>query len=236
MASNPLASTTSAYVSDDKGRLREFICRFGRGILEVADLAGVGCLGESSTWSFTQKTLMLIRNHLDDQDLPLADIATNEESRAYALSWSSSGFEDESNFRDLPSIDYAIYLINGIKFHVSQLYHLFDERQFMALFYEFYDAPTEVARKNRIWYVQFLTLLGLAKALIIQPCAGSTILPGTDLFLRAMSLLPDTSYLFSDALTAVETLCAISLYLQCADMRNSAYVYVSEPNGSETKA
>ncbi|KAK4086513.1 transcriptional regulator family: Fungal Specific TF [Purpureocillium lilacinum] len=206
-APNPLASTSTAYVSDDSGRLR--------------------CLGESSTWSFTQKTLMLIHDHLHGQGLPVMDIATNEESRAYPLSWGSSGFDDPANFTDLPSADHALYLINGLKFHVGQLYHLYDESHFMKPFHDFYSAPAEVARENRIWYVQFLTLLGLAKALVVQPSRQGAVLPGTDLFLRAMSLLPDTPYLFSDALTSVETLCAISIYLQCADLRNSAYIHVS---------
>ncbi|BCS30175.1 uncharacterized protein APUU_80478S [Aspergillus puulaauensis] len=205
-ASNPLASTSSAYLSDDKGRLR--------------------CLGESSTWSFTHKTLRLIHDHLDEQEFPLTDIATNEESRAYHLSWGSSRFDNPANFSDLPSADYALYLINGVKFHVGQLYHLFDETRFMELFHDFYNAPADVARVNKIWYVQFLAILGLAKALIVQPSRGATALPGSDLFLRAMSLLPDTPYLFSDALTSVEILCTISLYLQCADLRNSAYVYI----------
>ena len=177
---------------------------------------------------------MLIRDHLDDHELQLTDIATNEESRAYPLSWGSAGFDDPANFSNLPSADHALYLINGIRFHVGQLYHLFDERRFMEPFYELYEAPAEVARKNKIWYVQFLTILGLAKALVVQPSSGAATLPGSDLFLRAMSLLPDTSYLFSDALTAVETLCAISLYFQCADLRNSAYVYVRHPSAERT--
>ncbi|KAI9041792.1 putative amino-acid permease [Aspergillus affinis] len=205
-ASNPLASTSSAYLSDDKSRLR--------------------CLGESSTWSFTHKTLRLMHSHLDVQEPPLTEITTNEESRAYPLSWGSSGFEDPASFSDLPSADYALYLVNGFKFHVGQLYHLFDESRFMRLLNDFYNFPVEVARNHKIWYVQFLTILGLAKSLVVQPSRGAITLPGSSLFLRAMSLLPDTPYLFSDALTAVETLCAISLYLQCADSRNSAYVYI----------
>ncbi|VUC29758.1 unnamed protein product [Clonostachys rosea] len=210
-ASNPLASASSEYVSDDKGRL----------LL----IRGEGCLGESSTWSFARKTLMLARHHVDIQDLPSANIATNEESRAYPLSWSSD-FEDPAYFTDLPSADYAMYLLNSLQFHIGQLYHLFDQSQFMKVFHAFYESPAEVARQNRIWYVQLLTLLGLAKALVVQPARDATRLPGTDLFIRAMSLLPDTPYLYSDALTSVETLCAISLFFQCADSRNSAYVYI----------
>lgn len=170
---------------------------------------------------------MLVRDRLASLHLPLPNIPLNEESRAYSLSWGSCGFEDAATFSNLPSRDHAIYLLNGVKFHIGSLYHLYDERQFMNLFHAFYDSPVEVGRKNKIWYIQFLTILALGKAFSVQPVNGATVLPGSDLFLRAVKMLPDPSYLICDALTAVEALCSIALYLQCADQRNSAYIYVS---------
>ncbi|KAM0414660.1 hypothetical protein ACHAPT_013504, partial [Fusarium lateritium] len=167
---------------------------------------GSGWLGESSTWSFSHKTLMLVRDHLHDQNLPLPNIPPNEESRAYSLSWGSSGFEDPASFSNLPSRDHAVYLLNGVKFHLGSLYHLYDVRQFMDHFHAFYDSPVETGTKNKIWYIQFLTLLALAKAISIQPSSGATTLPGSEFFLRAIKMLPDPSYLISDALTAVEAL------------------------------
>ncbi|RMJ04825.1 hypothetical protein CDV36_014502 [Fusarium kuroshium] len=205
---NPLAASSSTYVADGEGWLR--------------------WLGESSTWSFSHKTLMLVRDHLHDQNLPLPNIPLNEESRAYSLSWGSSGFEDPASFSNLPSRDHAIYLLNSVKFHVGSLYHLYEERQFMDLFHAFYDSPVEAGTKNKIWYIQFLALLALAKAISIQPASGATALPGSEFFLRAIKMLPDPSYLISDALTAVEALCSIALYLQCADQRNAAYIYIGQ--------
>ncbi|KAF7552408.1 hypothetical protein G7Z17_g4366 [Cylindrodendrum hubeiense] len=204
--SNPLASVKSSYVSDDKGRLR--------------------WLGESSTWSFSRKTLMVIRDHLKASDLP--DVAINEESRAYDLDWGSKPFDDAANFHNLPSIDHATYLIESLKFHVGQLFHLFDERNFRHKIREFYANPAKYAGQNRIWYVQFLAVLALAKAVGTNPPKGSRTLPGSEFFTRAMSLMPDSSYLFNDALTAIEALCVIALYLQSADMRNSAYIYTGQ--------
>ncbi|KAH7016969.1 hypothetical protein EDB80DRAFT_827286 [Ilyonectria destructans] len=81
--SNPLASPKSSYVLDDKGRLR--------------------WLGESSTWSFSRKTLMVIRDHLKASDLP--DVCINEESRAYDLDWGKQPFGSAAKFHNLPSID-----------------------------------------------------------------------------------------------------------------------------------
>ncbi|KAM6510353.1 hypothetical protein FALCPG4_017969 [Fusarium falciforme] len=205
---NPLAASSSTYVADGEGWLR--------------------WLGESSTWSFSHKTLMLVRDHLHDANLPLPNIPLNEESRAYSLTWGSSGFEDPASFSNLPSRDHAVYLLNGVRFHLGSLYHLYDERQFMDLFHAFYDSPVESGTKNKIWYIQFLTLLALAKAISIQPASGTAALPGSEFFLRAIKMLPDPSYLISDALTAVEALCSIALYLQCADQRNAAYIYIGQ--------
>lgn len=127
---------------------------------------------------------------------------------------------------DLPSIDHALYLLNGVKFHIGQMYHLFDETEFMSHFHDFYRNPAEKAESRRIWFVQFLVLLALGKAVSVAPLKGASSLPGANFFIRAMNLLPDSSYLFRDALTAIEALIAISLYLQLADMRNSAFIHV----------
>ncbi|KAK7413857.1 hypothetical protein QQX98_007274 [Neonectria punicea] len=169
---------------------------------------------------------MVIRDHLKESDLP--GVAMNEESRAYDLNWGNRPFDDAANFRNLPSIDHATYLIESLKFHVGQLFHLFDEAEFMHRVHEFYLDPDRYAKGNRIWYVQFLAVLALAKAVGTNPAKGSRTLPGSEFFTRAMSLMPDSSYLFNDALTAIEALCIIALYLQSADMRNSAYIYTGQ--------
>ncbi|KAL7760755.1 hypothetical protein ACKLNR_007290 [Fusarium oxysporum f. sp. zingiberi] len=205
---NPLAATSSSYVADGEGWLR--------------------WLGESSTWSFSHKTLMAVRDSLDGRDLPLPEIPLNEESRVYPLTWGSSGFEDPINFSNLPCKDHAIYLLNGVSFHIGPLYHLYDQASFMELLHEFYTSPTEVGKRRKIWYCQFLTLLALGKAISVQPARNASHLPGSELFLRAMNMLPNPSYLISDCLISVETLCSIALYLQCADQRNSAYVYIGQ--------
>ncbi|KAK7424517.1 hypothetical protein QQX98_000482 [Neonectria punicea] len=138
-----------------------------------------GCLGESSTWSFSRKALMMIRNHLDEPPLP--EYVINEESRAYNLTWSPSGFDETASFTNLPSVDYAKYLLSGVRFHLGQLYHLYDEDEFMRHFDQFYQLPTdrrlEEARENKTWYIQFLVLLALGKAIMSPPMKDSNKLP-----------------------------------------------------------
>ncbi|KAH8736362.1 fungal-specific transcription factor domain-containing protein [Ilyonectria robusta] len=169
---------------------------------------------------------MVIRDHLKASDLP--DVCINEESRAYDLDWGNQPFDSAAKFHNLPSIDHATYLIESLKFHVGQIFHLFDEANFIHQVREFYVNPAKYAGENRIWYVQFLAVLALAKAVGTNPAKGSRTLPRSEFFTRAMSLMPDSSYLFNDALTAIEALCIIALYLQSADMRNSAYIYTGQ--------
>lgn len=176
---------------------------------------------------------MVIRDHLKASDLP--DVCINEESRAYDLDWGKQPFNSAAKFHNLPSIDHATYLIESLKFHVGQIFHLFDEANFIHQVREFYVNPAKYAGENKIWYVQFLAVLALAKAVGTNPAKGSRTLPGSEFFTRAMSLMPDSSYLFNDALTAIEALCIIALYLQSADMRNSAYIYVSLSLNSKSR-
>lgn len=183
-----------------------------------------GSLGESSLWACSRRALALIRSQLDSAESPESQL--NEESSAYHLSWGPPGLDNENIFRSLPSIDHALYLVNGVKFHVGQMYHLFDETEFMTHFHDFNRNPAEKAASHRIWFVQFLALLALGKAVSVVLLKGASSLLGANFFIRAMNLLPDSSYLFRDALTAIESLRVISLYLQLADMRNSAFIYV----------
>lgn len=171
---------------------------------------------------------MVICDHLHKLDVPgVPQVPIHQESRAYRLSWTTGRVHQQADLSGLPALDHAIYLVNSVKFHVGHLFHLFDEKEFMSCLHSFYQDPTELPKTCKIWYIQFLCLIALGKALVVAPMKGSSMLPGSDLFVRAMTLLPDPSYLFTDSLTATETLCIISLYLQAADMRNSAYIYVS---------
>lgn len=129
----------------------------------------------------------------------------------------------------LPSLDYALYLTNTVKFHIAQTYHLFEESRFMqGLFSLYNDGPQPLNPKNRMWYVQYFLIMALGKALLTRGMskAGS---PGSEYFMRAMELFPDANGLYQDPILSIEVCCGLALYLQAVDHRNSAYVYVSTP-------
>jgi len=144
----------------------------------------------------------------------------------YDLDW--DGFRDsvDPDTTVLPSSDYAVYLINAVKFHCGQMFHLFDEASFMQQFAEFHDGSTDVPKTKSLWYVHFLLILAFGKAFVVR--SNSTRKPpGAELFAQAMKLLPDITYLCTRPMEAVEILCCAALYLQCLDFRCPAYNIVS---------
>lgn len=127
----------------------------------------------------------------------------------------------------LPPLDYAIYLTNTVKFHIGQTYHLMDEKVFMAKLYSLYDGTDQGGMSShRLWLSQFFIIMALGKALLHRGYSKSCPF-GKDYFLRGMEFLPDVGGLQADPVLAIEVCCAVALYLQSVDHRNSAFIYVS---------
>ncbi|QPC80421.1 hypothetical protein HYE68_011173 [Fusarium pseudograminearum] len=130
------------------------------------------------------------------------------------------------DIESLPSLDYAIYLTNTVKFHIAQTYHIFEESHFMRGLLSLYnDGPPPLTSDNRMWYIQYFLVMAMGKGLLTRGMskAGS---PGSEYFLRAMELFPDASGLYEDPILSIEVCCGLALYLQAVDHRNSAYVYL----------
>ena len=117
-----------------------------------------------------------------------------------------------------------------MKFHIGQIYRLLEENAFIKNMQDFYQHKTAVdkAKESRVWFVQFLLVLALGTAFLSQP-KNKTRPPGAKFFERAMSLMPDHGYLWRDGLMAIDVLALAGLYLYCIDHRESAHVYVSDP-------
>jgi proline utilization trans-activator len=147
----------------------------------------------------------------------------------YPLEWKTgSAVNEPPDVSGLPSLEDARYHFNTVKFHIGPIYRLLDESTFLSNLDEFYGnnpAAAEKASESRLWFVQFLLILTLGKALLSQSkSAGGP--PGAKLFKRAMSLMPDHGYLWRDGLMAIDVLALAGLYLYCIDHRESAHVYV----------
>lgn len=150
---------------------------------------------------------------------------------AYKFSWKRVGLEDKPDLSRLPSLDFAIYLTNTVKFHLGGIFRLFDEDEFLQHLHEFYAEAPEKVGSSRLWYTQYLLVLAFGKGFLNGPKTPGS-LSGSEFFTRAMSILPDIPDLHEEPVLAVEVLNLIALYFYCLDMRQTAYSYVSIADAS----
>lgn len=151
------------------------------------------------------------------------------DSETYDLDFEADLLGSGAASLSVPTLDYAIHLINVVKFHCCQLFHLFEEGEFMGILHEFYAQTPQVPQapiKESLWYVHFLLLVAFGKAFVSKSSQGRQP-PGAEFFIRAMQILPNMVVLSRDPIQATEVLCCIALYLQCLDHRISAYNFVS---------
>lgn len=145
---------------------------------------------------------------------------------AYQLHWGHASSEEPPDISGLPPIDYAIYMLNTVKFHLGQLFRLFDEEEFLQNLYEFYDDAAGKVQEARLWYIQYLLILAFGEAFSTPVKTSGNAHSWSIFFTRAMSLLPDITGLWHDPVLAIEVLALVALYFHSVDMRDSAYCYV----------
>ncbi|GLB07486.1 hypothetical protein AtubIFM57258_002827 [Aspergillus tubingensis] len=186
-------------------------------------------LAPTSTWSFTARLKLMIAeklqivSHCSGPDLFDGDL--------YPIHWNPLPVNEHPDVSNLPSMDYALYLFNTVKFHLGHNFRLLDEANFLDHIKEFYhgDAAKE-ASKNRLWFVQFLLVLAFGNAFLLpvgyRSSSDNKEPPGAKFSVRAMSLMPDPTTLSRSGFVAIEVLALAGLYLYCIDHRSSAYSYV----------
>jgi proline utilization trans-activator len=163
-----------------------------------------------------------VHSHIHHTPFPSSDFLF--EGEAYDLPWNNRRDSLVPGKTAVPSIDHAIFLVNTVKFHCTQLFHLFDEEEFNAKLQAFY-ADTRNTSGTDLWYVHFLLVVALGKALAQNNLHGLRP-PGSEFFQEAQQLLPDTDTLCRDPIVSMELLCCAALYLHALDSRNAAHVTV----------
>lgn len=164
--------------------------------------------------------------HEKVNDTPLPAEGLQFEGSTYDLGWDGHRRTVAVDTSSLPTSDFAVFLINAVKFHCGRLFHLFDETLFMHYFTRFYEDPGNEANYPRLWFIHFLLILAFGKAFIVG-ANKSKRPPGAELFVQGMQLLPDITGLYTDPVQSTEVLCCAALYLQCLDLRSAAYNVVS---------
>ena len=200
---NPLVSGNSVYIADRTGQ--------------------PSYLGTSSNWSFGRRILSNAHERVYGTPLPAASLLF--EGQTYDLGWDGRRASVVFDETTLPTPDFALFLINAVKFHCGQLFHLFDEQDFMRNFSNYHDRGHR-GDCSELWHIHYLLILALGKAFIVR-VGQERRPPGADLYVQAIKLLPDTAYLCNDPIPSIEILCCAALYLQCLDMRATAYSLVS---------
>ncbi|KKP07460.1 hypothetical protein THAR02_00381 [Trichoderma harzianum] len=207
---NPLATTPSKVIEDTEGRRR--------------------FLGPSSTWAYIQQAMSILQHCVKDQPSP--QLPATSDGGAFVLDWPSTSQTTPTaplTIDRLPSLTYSLYLTDTVKFYLGPMYHLYDEDIFRQRLNEFYASGqwVEPPRSSRLWFIQYLLIMALGKALIL-PGSSDKRPTGCDYVLKAIELLPDVHGYYTDSILSVEILCCLSLYLQSIDHRNAAYNYIGQ--------
>ncbi|RMY13700.1 hypothetical protein D0867_07377 [Hortaea werneckii] len=182
-------------------------------------------LGTSSNWAFARRVLSMVNEVVSGTPLPAPSL--HPPYSTYDLGWDGRRTSVSLDETALPTADFAMFLINAVKFHCGQLYHLFDEEHFMQHFRAHHAGTKIDSADAELWYVHYLLILAFGKAFIIRSSKGRRP-PGADLFVHAMKLLPDITCLCTDPIQSIEVLCCAALYLQCVDLRNPAYNLIGQ--------
>ena len=181
-------------------------------------------LGSSSNWSFGRRALALVHSRVFGCPLPEADL--HYDGSTYELGWDGRRTATSAVHPALPTADHALFLINTVKFHCGQLFHIFDNDLFMHHFNAFHESGQGQNRCPELWYIHYLIVLAIGKSLVGR-LKKARKPSGGDLFVQAMQILPDQIFLWTDPVQSTEILCCAALYLQCLDMRVVAYTMVS---------
>ncbi|KAI1503172.1 hypothetical protein F5X99DRAFT_117257 [Biscogniauxia marginata] len=202
---NPLVVRDLAYVRDASGRPR--------------------FLGPTSTWSFCRRALLLLEAHTPSSDGSTAPL--NLDGTAFRLRWEPKSMVDDGDLKNLPAMDYALYLYNTAKFHLAELFGMVDEAFFLAQFDSFHKSPWETAQAQRLWFIEYLLFLAYGQAFLASgPWFNAP--PGSHLAARAIALLPDPAHMHEEPMRSIEVLALVALYLQSIDMRAAAYQYIGQ--------
>lgn len=122
----------------------------------------------------------------------------------------------------LPTEDFALFLINGVRFRCGKLFHLFDEHNSMSEFNEFHRGTRVKSDGLDLWYVHYTLILAIGKALHGEYHKGSKP-SGSDLFAQSMRVVPHLALARAEPMESIEILCCAALYLQSIDRRQAGY-------------
>ncbi|KAF4556833.1 Fungal specific transcription factor domain-containing protein 58 [Elsinoe fawcettii] len=182
-------------------------------------------MGTTSTWSFCRRAFAML-GPLTGAD-PYQLDRFNKEDAAFCLKWRPRSQVESADLEDLPSASYARFLYNTVQFHLGELSGLIDDEPFLTKLDEFYSSCDSPGPDTQAWFVQFLFVIAFGRAFVAQANhRAPAVPPGTEYGARAMGMISDLTRPGIPRLEAISTLTLAALYLQCLDMKTTAYQYM----------
>ncbi|KAM0716638.1 hypothetical protein Q7P37_008083 [Cladosporium fusiforme] len=183
-------------------------------------------LGTSSNWSFGRRVLAMAHERLFEGPLPREHLLFKGEVYDLEAAGSCDSIVGATS-TVMPTEDFALFLINGVRFRCCKLFHLFDEQSFMSEFDKFHRGVRECSDKLDLWYVHYTLILAIGKALHGEYHKGPRP-SGADFFEQSMRVVPHLALARAEPMESIEILCCAALYLQSVDRRQSAYSLIGQ--------
>lgn len=133
-----------------------------------------------------------------------------------------------ANVRGWPSEEEANQLLELVVLNVGISQHLFDIRSFSDSLSRLYRDTGNETPIRGLWFVQVLFVLAIGKLLRAGTVEDSEV-PGVAFFNEAMKHMPAMSDMKKHSILGIEVVGLAALFLQVADRKDEAYLYVCYP-------
>lgn len=145
---------------------------------------------------------------------------------AYGLPLPRGGRVGAPSINDWPTEEEARALVRSIADSIGQIQHLFDPRSFSDRLSAIYDRGDTMVWENDASTAEILMVFAVGK-LLQGHLDGDESFPGFDYFTEALKYTSSLCYIHAAGELGVEVMGLIAFYLQCADRKDDAYIYVS---------
>lgn len=152
--------------------------------------------------------------------------ASKSSNNAYSLVIPHFSKDDASYIQAWPTEEESQFLLDTVLSSIGRIQHLFDSRTFADRLAAAYNHDELCMDQNHLWTTEMLMVFAVGKVLLGKLEYNESF-PGEQFFAEAMNHLPNLCYLCSAGTLGIEILGLIAFYLQCADRKEDAYLYVS---------
>lgn len=179
-------------------------------------------MSSSSNFSFHIKA---ISNDNESRPSPFRWRNSKGLDNAYGLLLPQAGRIGHPHTDGWPTEEQAHELVHTVISSIGDIQHLFDPRAFSDRLDTFYDHNESATAHDGVSTAEILMVLAIGK-LIQGTMSEPEPFPGFSLFEEALNYLSNMCYVHAAGAQGVEVMGLMAFYLQCADRKEDAYIYV----------